>query len=185
MSGDVTMTCQSRLMPESLRIDYEIVNHTDRGVYVYVLPTDSAMEPYHQQTYAALSANQRILYLVLDRSPIGQEQGHNDRNVVPLACYLKPAAQYQDRFVVYLPVREWHAYAVPQQSNYSSSVEVEHAVLSVAYLFEDDTEQVARSKVPGFHEVTGSLSQKLVITLKLPTPITVEKLIDGGERMTF
>lgn len=186
MSKDVTMTCKLRSKPESLRIDYEIVNHSKRGVYAFVLPTDANMEPYHKRAYAALSGNRRVLYLVVDRTPVPADWAASGKKPArPLACYIKPEGSYEERFMVYHPVREWNAYATPTKASYGLSYEVSHALLSIVYVFEDEAERIERSTVPGFHEVGYTMGHKLVLTLQLDKPILVQAFHEDGVRMTF
>ena len=186
MSKDVTLTCRLRPKPESLRIDYEIVNDTGRGVYAFVLPTSSTMEPFHHQTYAALSSNRKVLYLVVDRSPTPDARTlRGRRKAIPLATFLEPGARHSDRFMAYYPVREWHAYASSQDGQYGSAVPVGHAVLSIAYAFEDSIVRAEKARVPGYHEVETVTTQKLIQTLRLTEPIPVQPRLDSKIRMTF
>lgn len=186
MSKDVTMTCRLRPKPESLRIDYEIINDSRRGVYAFVLPTDSTMEPFHHRTYAALSSNRKILYLVVDQSPMPDARTRKGRRkAIPLACFIKPGARYSERFMAYYPVREWHAYASLHDGQYDAPAEVEHAILSIAYAFEDNIVRAERATVPGFHEVETVITHKLIQTLRLDGPIPVQARLGDDIRMTF
>ena len=188
MTNDLTLRCQIRIKPEFLRIDYEIGNPSTRGVYVFVVPTDARMEPYHHQTYMALSPNRRVLYLVVDKTPLppdGLGLGLGKKEAVPLACFIKPGGRHSDRIMLYFPAREWHAYALPQDSEYGASSQVTHVVVSLGYVFEDEASQVERSLVPGLHTFVSTARRKLVATLRLDEPLLVQELLDDRIRMTF
>jgi hypothetical protein len=161
----------------TLEINYRVQNLERELLYVSALVTDAASTPYPGTAYAALSADDLVLNVVLGASTL-PTHGRIDFQVTAPATELRPGSDMTGQLRLVLPVREWNAYTLPV---YPEACATPVAVRQVALFVDTIRESEVKVAKPtmdlegywGYSRVEGKKVERLKLTLTPDAPIPV------------
>jgi hypothetical protein len=161
----------------TLEITYRVQNLGYELLYVSALVTDAASTPHPHTAYAALSADDRVLNVVLGTSAL-PTNGRIDFRAAAPATEVRPGGDAAGKLCFALPVREWNAYILPvYPESCATRVAVRQIALFVDTIRESEVKVVhATTDLEGYwgyFRVEGKKVErlKLVLTSDVPVPV--------------
>ena len=172
MTGSVRLEASVVIEESRLRLDYQIINDSDRAIYAFVLATDGARKTYPHQAYTCLSEDRKTLQLLLGATPEPTGISLNFL-ALPLAVCIQSRARYESYLDLQIPVQEWHAYDPSDYPDGAEEVAVGHLDFEVTYIDENNTFFVDRAGEEGHVQVDGHPVEKLLFSYRLDQSVNV------------
>lgn len=172
MTGAVRLEASVRLTNSHLRLDYQVINDSDRGIYAFVLATDAARKTYPHQAYTCLSADRKSLQLLLGETPPPGEISLSYR-ASPFAAFIESHSRLEDYLDLQLPIHEWHAYDPSNYADGAEEVNVSQLHFELTYLYDEQIFFVDETGEEGFVQVGGFPERKLLFSHRLDEPVRV------------